>query len=231
MSIYTMKEMPVSERPYEKLEKYGAKSLSNAELIAIILKTGTKEKSALEIAQEVLKECVPDEESLTLTSVPFTKLMKIKGVGRVKAITLKAAFELAYRLNNTKEERLFLGTTNAMGNFVASRLANEKQEKTLIVGLDVKMRLVRCDTIAVGKLSSTELRPREVFRTALECGCAYVVVAHNHPSGDPTPSNEDINATANLINAGKIFDIPVIDHIIVGKGRFLSFKQEKMLKL
>lgn len=229
MSIYTMKEMPVSERPYEKLELFGEKRLTNAELIAIILKTGTKDLSAIEVAQKVLKECMGEKEDLSLAGISLDKLKSIKGVGRVKAITLKAAFELANRVNMTTENRLFINSVPALSKFVADRISNEKQENILVVGLDTKSRLVKSEIVSVGKLNRADIENREIFRTALECGCAYIAIGHNHPSGDPTPSNEDIIFTRNLIKLGRLLSIPLVDHIVLGNGNFVSLRRDNII--
>ena len=228
--MYKMKDRPVSERPYERLEMLGEKNLTNAELIAIILKTGTKDRPAIDIAQTILKECMGDNENLSLAGISLSKLKSIKGVGRVKAITLKAAFELASRVNLNTEDRLCINNVSTLGKFVADRIANEKQENILVIGLDTKSRLVKSSIIATGKLNSADVENREIFRAALECGCAYIAIAHNHPSGDPTPSYEDVVMTRNLIELGRLLRLPLIDHIVLGKGKFVSMRRDGIIK-
>lgn len=230
MSSLTMKQRPVSERPYEKLEMYGAKSLSNAELLAIVLKTGTRTETAVDIAQRLLVECIGDDCGLTFSNISLNELKTIKGIGRVKAITLKAVFELACRFNMSEQDKIYLGSTTLLAQFIASKLANEKQEKFMVIGLDNKLRLVRCDIIAIGTLNSVNLSTRDIFRMPLECGCAYLAIAHNHPSGDPTPSDEDIQMTVDLINISKMLGIKLIDHIVVGNGSYISLKRDKFIR-
>lgn len=229
MSSLTMKERPVLERPYEKLELYGAKSLTNAELLAIILKTGTRTETALDVAQRLLIECVGDDGGFTFANVSLEELKTINGIGRVKAITLKAVFELACRFNMSEKDKVFLGKTSLLAGYIVSKLANEKQEKFMVVGLDNKSRLVRSDIIAIGNSNLVSLSKKEVFRMPIECGCTYLAIAHNHPSGDPTPSYDDIQTTLDLINTSKLLDIKLIDHIIVGNGKYISFKKDKFM--
>ena len=229
MSSLTMKERPVSERPYEKLELYGEKSLTNAELLAIVLKTGTRTETALDVAQRLLVECIGEENGLTFANISLNELKAINGIGRVKAITIKAVFELACRFNMSEQDKIFLGRTTLLAQFIMSKLANEKQEKFMVVGLDTKCRLIRSDIIAIEKLNLISLSERDIFRMPLECGCAYLAIAHNHPSGDPTPSYDDIQTTLDLINVSKLLDIKLIDHIIVGNGRYISFKKDKFM--
>ena len=228
--MYKMKEKPVSERPYERLELLGEKQLTNAELIAIILKTGTKDMPAIEIAERILKECMGENETLSLAGISLNQLKEIKGVGRVKAITLKAAFELARRVNLDTEEKLFINSVTTLGNFMADRIGNEKQENILVMGLDSKSRLVKSHIVAIGKLNKAAIENREIFRTALECGCAYIAIGHNHPSGDPTPSYEDVVMTRNLIELGRLLRLPLIDHIVLGKGKFVSMRKDRIIK-
>lgn len=229
MSIYTMKELPASERPYEKLELYGEKSLSNAELIAIVVKTGTRNETSLEIAQKIIKESVCEGNSLNLANISLSKLQKIDGIGRVKAITLKAVFELANRVNNSFDDRIFLGSKNDAAKYIMGKLRNEKQEKFVMLGLDIKSRLMKFETLAIGQLNQVDIKPREILRSALECGCASIIIAHNHPSGDTTPSMEDVTFTVNLLEIGRMMDFNIFDHIIVGNGQFTSLRDKKYI--
>jgi DNA repair protein RadC len=167
-----------------------------------------------------------DNENLSLAGISLSKLKSIKGVGRVKAITLKAAFELASRVNLNTEDRLCINSVSTLGNFVADRLSNEKQENILVIGLDSKSRLVKSHIVAIGKLNEAAIENREIFRIALECGCAYIAIGHNHPSGDPTPSYEDVVMTRNLIELGRLLRLPLIDHIVLGKGKFVSMRKD-----
>ena len=192
MERYTMKELPVLERPYEKLELYGEKSLSNAELLAIIIKSGTKEETSVQLAQRVLNECCAGDDNFSVRNTSLDALMSIKGIGRVKAIVLKAAFELANRIDTNVLDKPSLLTTKMAGEYLVNVLRNEKQEKLKVLSLDIGGKLCRDGTIAIGGRNWINLTPVEVFRLPIECGSYDIVISHNHPSGDPTPSKEDI---------------------------------------
>jgi len=230
MTRYTMKELPVFERPYEKLELYGEKALSNAELLAIIIKSGTKEETSVQLAQRILNEFCAGNNSLSLRNVSLNKLTSIKGIGRVKAILLKAVFELANRIDLAVIEKPVLAHSRVAGEYLLNALSNEKQEKLKVIGLDVKGRLERDETVLIGGLNSIEISPRDVFRMPIECGCANIIIAHNHPSGDPTPSSEDIAMTEKIKELGRVLEIELLDHIVVGNGTYISIRQQKLLK-
>ena len=230
MKRYTIKELPALERPYEKLELYGEKSLSNAELLAIIIKSGTKEETSVQLAQRILNEFCAGNNSLSLRNVSLNKLTSIKGIGRVKAILLKAVFELANRIDLAVIEKPVLAHSRVAGEYLLNALSNEKQEKLKVIGLDVKGRLERDETVLIGGLNSIEISPRDVFRMPIECGCANIIIAHNHPSGDPTPSSEDIAMTEKIKELGRVLEIELLDHIVVGNGTYISIRQQKLLK-
>lgn len=230
MTRYTMKELPVLERPYEKLELYGEKSLSNAELLAIIIKSGTKEETSVQLAQRILNECCGDENSFSLKNMSISALTNIKGIGRVKAIMLKAVFELANRVNSSVIEKPYLAHSKLAGEYLMKSLSNEKQEKLKVLGLNVKGRLERDETILIGGVRSIKVSPKDIFRMPIEHGCSNIIIAHNHPSGDPTPSDEDILMTKKIKDLGRILEIELLDHIIVGDGRYISLRQQKLIK-
>jgi len=225
MTRYTMKELPVLERPYEKLEMYGEKALSNAELLAIILKSGTKEETSVQLAQRVLNECCAEGNKLSLKNTSINTLIKIKGIGRVKAIVLKAVFELANRIDSNVIEKPFLANSRIAGEYLLNSLRNEKQEKLKVLGLNTKGKLEHDSTVLVGGVNSIEVSPADVFRSPIECGCKNIIIAHNHPSGDPTPSPEDIDMTKKIWELGNKLGIELIDHIVVGDGRYISIRK------
>lgn len=230
MTRYTIKELPVLERPYEKLEMYGEKALSNAELLAIILKTGTKEETAVQLAQRVLNECCATNDSLSLRDISINTLKNIKGIGRVKAIVLKAAFELANRIDTKVIEKPFLYSSKLAGEYALNVLRNEKQEKLKIFGLDSKGKLERDKTVLIGSIYKIDVAPSDIFRMPIECGCKYIIMAHNHPTGDPTPSPEDIKMTEKLKDLGKALEIELVDHIVVGDGKYVSIRKLNKIK-
>lgn len=230
MTRYTIKELPALERPYEKLELYGEKSLSNAELLAIIIRAGTKEETSVQLAQRVLNECCAGKDSFSVRNISLSSLMEIKGIGRVKAIVLKAAFELANRLDTEIIDKPFLATSKLAGEYLLNILSNEKQEKVKVLGLNVKGRLERDETVVIGALNSAMITPSDIFRMPIECGCSNIIIAHNHPSGDPTPSNEDILMTEKIKRLGDLLEIKLIDHIVIGDGKYISIRQQKLLE-
>lgn len=225
MIRYTIKELPVLERPYEKLEMYGEKSLSNSELLAIILKTGNKEETALQLAQRVINECCGGENNFSLKNVSLDMLRNIKGIGRVKAITLKAAFELANRFGTNVTSKPFLLSSNAAGEYLIKVFSNEKQEKLRVLGLNTRGELERDIIASVGGLNAVGITVSDIFRVPIECGCKNIIIAHNHPSGEPTPSDEDIETTKKVYVAGRLLGIELLDHIVVGKNSFASIRQ------
>lgn len=225
MIRYTIKELPVLERPYEKLEMYGEKSLSNSELLAIILKTGNKEETALQLAQRVINECCGGENNFSLKNVSLDMLRNIKGIGRVKAITLKAAFELANRFGANVTSKPFLLSSNAAGEYLIKVFSNEKQEKLRVLGLNTRGELERDIIASVGGLNAVGITVSDIFRVPIECGCKNIIIAHNHPSGEPTPSDEDIETTKKVYVAGRLLGIELLDHIVVGRNSFASIRQ------
>jgi len=230
MIRYTMKELPVLERPYEKLEMYGEKTLSNAELLAIILKSGTREETSVQLAQRVLNECCMEGNSFSLRNVSLNTLTNIKGIGRVKAIVLKAVFELANRIDSNIVEKPFLLNSKIAGEYLLDVLRNEKQEKLKVLGLNTKGRLERDETVFIGGINEIEISPANIFRMPIECGCKNIIIAHNHPSGDPTPSSSDIKMTEKICELGKVLEIELIDHIVVGDGRYISIRKLNKFK-
>lgn len=230
MNKYTMKELPDLERPYEKLEMHGEKSLSDAELLAIVLRSGYKEETALQVAHRIINECDMKTNGLTLKNISLNRLKEIKGIGRVKAILLKAVFELAGRIESDITSKPYLGQVKIAGEFISKEFNNEKQEKLKIYGLNVKGFLERVETVSVGGLNNINITAREVFRMPIECGCSNIIIAHNHPSGDSTPSVEDIAFTAKIKKLGDLLNIGLLDHFVVGNGNYIGIRENKILK-
>ena len=231
-SIYMaimVRDLPVEERPRERLLMMGAPALSNTELLAILLRTGTREKSALCIAEEVLAH-YKDRGLEAIVHVPVAELAAIHGVGRAKAATVLAAVELGRRLSMKAAERIEVvhGPEDA-AFFAMPRYRFEQREHFAVMLLDTKNHILGMPDISIGSLQASIVHPREVFRAAIDYAAAAMILFHNHPSGDPNPSREDIAVTQRLVKAGKIMDIPVLDHIILGNDCFLSFKDKGML--
>lgn len=219
----TIKELPVSERPRERLKKYGAASLSAAELLAIILRTGVGGENVLNLAARLLARF----RGLTgLARAGFVELCAEKGVGVAKAAQLKAALELGRRLLiASPEERPQVKSPADAANLLMLEMGLLEQEHMRLILLDAKNRVLDTPTIYIGSLHTSTIRVGELFREAVRGNCAAIIVAHNHPSGDPTPSPEDVKVTEQIVAAGKLLDIEVLDHLIIGRQRYVSLKE------
>ncbi len=229
MSNTLIKEIPVSERPRERLIKYGARSLSTEDLIAIIMKTGTKDFSSKYLASQILKlvKSVSDLKNITLAS-----LIKINGIGAVKAIELMAALELGRRVYEEVplENNLRCNSAKKIYMHFKSELSGLNQEYFFCVYLDQNKRLIDKKLLFKGTLNKSLIHPREVFKEAYLSSAAYIICVHNHPSGNVLPSSEDINVTDALVKIGKLQGIYVIDHVIIGNNNYYSFYENNMLE-
>lgn len=229
MDRLKMKELPLCERPYEKLEVIGAEHLSNAELLAVIIKTGTKAYTAVELAQLVLK-LSHDGRLSSLNNLSIEQLKGVKGIGRVKAIQIKATLELSKRIATSDGiVHHIIKSAYDVSNLIMEEMRYLKKEMFKALLLDTKNQIIKIVDVSVGSLNSSIVHPREVFSEAIKCGCNSIIFVHNHPSGDPTPSTEDIQTTQRLENAGNILGIKVLDHIVVGDGRYVSFKDKGII--
>ena len=210
-----IKDMPTHERPRERLVERGAASLKDDELIAIMLRTGMKGISAVAVAQQLLQKF--DFSLENLARAELEELQQVKGVGRDKAIALKAAFTLARRMaEQLRRESPVLDNPEAVVSLLREQNRLKKVETLQVLLLNVRRRLIRIEEIADGTLDSILVHPREVFKSAISANAAAVVLVHNHPSGDPTPSEADIKVTRDLIRAGQLLKIEVLDHVIIG---------------
>lgn len=219
-----MKDFPKEERPRERFIQYGAESLSNQELIALVLRTGTKEASVLTLAQRVLSHF---GNLRMLKEATLEELTKINGIGPAKAIQLLTSIELGRRIvNSTAEERYVIRTPEDGANYVMEEMRFLRQEHFVCLYLNTKNQVIHKQTIFIGSLNSSIVHPREVFREALRRSAASIICLHNHPSGDPTPSREDIEVTKRLSECGKLIGIEVLDHIIIGDKRYVSLKEK-----
>jgi DNA repair protein RadC len=210
-----MKDLARSERPRERLLREGPEALSNGELLAILLRTGTKGRSALHVAQEILQRAQGLEE---LTRASVDELCAVPGVGPDKAVTLKAALSLAQRLaREAHAEAPLLDTPERVADLLREDCRRYEVEQLQAVLVNTRRRLLRVERLSSGTLDTLLIHPREVFRAAISAGAAALILAHNHPSGDPTPSEADIRVTRDLIRAGQLLKIEVLDHIILGR--------------
>ena len=234
MSI-KMKELPLSERPYEKLEMFGEEALSNAELLAIIIKSGTKEDSSINLAQKILslgkKQNYKDDNIKFLQEVSINDFMKIKGIGRVKAIQLKAVCEIAKRISKPIENiNVKITKPIDIANLFMAELKNEKREIVKVVIMNSKNFLVKIQNIALGGISSAQVSTRNVFEEAIRIGQPKIILIHNHPSGDSTPSKEDIIFTNQIEKAALILGVEFLDHIVIGQDEYTSIKSYMLKK-
>ena len=223
----TIKELPQSERPYEKLELYGEKSLSNAELLAIIIKTGTKEYTSVDIAREILKlNEMYDETSLSfLRDLSIEEITKIKGMGRIKAIQLKAICELANRMNKPSNyKKTQIKEQNDIVKILMNEMQYEKREISKIVLLDNKNNILKIKDIAIGGNNFVNIGMKDILSEAVKINAPKIILVHNHPSGNSTPSKQDIEVTKKLELVVKLLGIKLIDHIVIGKGEYTSIK-------
>ncbi|MBI3416941.1 MAG: DNA repair protein RadC [Verrucomicrobia bacterium] len=210
-----IKDLPDRERPRERLAEHGAEALRNAELIAILLRTGMKGRSAIQVADELLLRFGSLEE---LARASLTELQKTKGIGRDKAIALKSAFTLARRMAlELRHESPVLDSPENIANLMREDNRLYEVEHFQILLLNTRRKLIRVERISQGTLDSLLVHPREVFKLAIVANASAIVLVHNHPSGDPTPSDGDIKVTRDLIRAGQLLKIEVIDHIILGR--------------
>ena len=230
-----IKEIPETERPYEKLELYGEKTLSNAELLAIIIKTGTKEETSVQIAQRILNlNYDPQMGELNfLKSITMEELMQIKGIGRVKAIQIKAICELAIRMSKPSNfKKIQIKSTEQLANLVMEELRFEKREYVKLFLLNNKNEILKNIDTAIGGTNFANVNMKEIIGEALKIKAPKMILVHNHPTGDPTPSKADITFTDRLYNAAKMFDIELVDHIVIGNMNFKSIfvETKKMIE-
>ncbi len=223
-----IKELPASERPREKMIEMGPEYLSNSELIAILLATGTQERSAVAVADELIFTGGRGLEFLA--ECTLEELSGIKGIGTAKACRIAAAVELGRRLSERKAgQRINVSSPDSIAALFMDRLRDKKKEFFKILLLNSKADVISIEDMAVGDLSHAIVHPREVFSIAVRKSAAAVIVVHNHPSGSPAPSRDDIETTKKLAEAGELLGIRVLDHIIIGDGRYCSFREKNLL--
>ena len=218
MSI-KMKELPESEKPYEKMELYGAKKLSNTELLAIIIKTGTKNESALNLAQKVLALNNGKDNLKGLSDLTISELSKIKGIGKVKAIQILAVGELAQRISTPSSIiKQKIKNTEDVAKLFISEMANEKREIAKIIILNSKNNIIKIKDLSIGGTNYAILEPKIVLEEPIKMQAPKIILVHNHPSGNPTPSEQDFQATDRIFEAADIMGIELLDHVIIGKN-------------
>lgn len=217
-------ELADNQKPRERLLSHGASHLSHAELLAILINTGRKGSSSIDIANELLKS-VDNLKELKMLSI--SDLNKVKGVGLYKALILKAAFELGERMHSgSVDDKIQISSPKDVADFMMGKMEHLTQEKFIALFLNSKNVIIKQKTIFVGTLNSSIVHPREIFSEAIKCASNAIIVLHNHPSGDVTPSNEDIKTTERLKKCGQVLGIDLLDHIIIGDHTYLSMVEE-----
>lgn len=229
--ICIMKERPVSERPYEKCLSKGPQSLSDAELLAVILRTGVRGSSSLELAYQILS--LTNTSGSTLAGIHHLsgrELMKIKGIGKVKAIQILAIAELSNRITSASaRESLVFHQPDTIAAYYMEQLRHKEQEVLISMMLDTKNQLLGESELFRGTVNASIISPREVFLDALRQQAVHIILIHNHPSGDPTPSREDVLITERIRQAGELLGIHLLDHIVIGDHQYVSFREKEML--
>lgn len=219
-----IRDVHIADRPRERLIRQGAASLSNQELIAILLRTGTKEESVLVLANRILSsfDKIQDMQYATIE-----EMMSVKGVGQAKAVQLLAAAEIGKRMYRKHSEgRYTIRSPEDAASYLMTDMSSLSQEHFVVLFLNVKNEVLHKQTIFIGSLNSSIVHPRDIFREAVKRSAASIIAAHNHPSGNPSPSPEDIEVTKRLVEAGSIMGIEVLDHVIIGDHQFLSLKEK-----
>jgi len=226
-----MKDIPADERPYEKLEKYGAETLSNAELLAVIIRTGSRRETSVALAQRLLSLGDNSGGIAFLHNISLEELKKAKGIGRVKALQIKAVMELSKRVSASlaSNGQISIKSPAEVSALLMEEMRHLKKEVFKTILLNTKNHIIKVLNVSVGSLNSSIVHPREVFSEAVKSGCSGILLVHNHPSGDPEPSMEDIETTKRLVNAGSILGIKVLDHVIIGDKRYISFREHGLM--
>lgn len=225
-----IKELPISERPYEKCESYGPEFLSDAELLSVIIRTGSKNFRATDVAAKILNYSSIYEGLLGLNYITINELMSIDGIGRVKAIQILCVVELAKRMAKVTDiERLQFDSPEAVAKYCMQDMRHLETEQIILLLFNSKNRLLKEIKLSQGTVNASLATPREVFIYALRYGAVRIILLHNHPSGDPSPSKEDILITKRIRDSGSLIGIELIDHIIIGDNKFISLGREGVL--
>jgi len=219
-----IREMPEDCLPRERLEVVGEKALSNQELLAILLRTGSKNTNVMEVASKFLNYF---NHLYELKNATLTEMMEIKGIGRIKAIELRAAIEFGYRIQQSTQMKLGkVSSSYQIAQNLMYELQDFQQEHLVCLYLNTKNEVIKQETVFKGSLNQSVAHPREIFRSAVKYSAARLILAHNHPSGNPTPSESDIHFTQRMQECGKMMGIEVLDHIIIGEQVYISMREE-----
>ena len=224
----TVKELPESEKPYEKFLNYGPGALSDAELLAVIIKSGTSGLKSVDVAQNFLN--LGNKNLMNLYQIPYRDMVSVKGIGKVKAIQLKCIAELSCRIASTRYySSVCLNSASSIASYYMERMRHENQEQLVVCMFDSKCRLLDDPLITKGSVNCSFVPPREIFIKALEIRAVHLVLVHNHPSGRAVPSAEDNRATERILECGKLLGITLSDHIIIGDGTYYSYRESGVI--
>ena len=225
-----MKGLPLEERPYEKCERFGASNLTDIELLAVLLRTGTRGESSMKLAERILHPIFSQNGILNIHQWSLQQLMQIKGIGKVKAMQILCLSELAKRLSKASASSgLDFTTPESIARYYMEDLRHAKQEEMKLLLLNTKARLICESNISKGTVNATLISPRELFVEALQKNAVSIILLHNHPSGDPTPSREDILITRRVRDAGALIGIELLDHIIIGNNCYISMREKQLI--
>lgn len=223
-----IKQIPLSEQPREKLLSKGVANLSNSELLSILLRTGTQKRSALQLGQDLVNSF--DDDFTEIANITIEELCNFSGIGASKACQILSAIELGKRVQSSElNRRIKISGPSEVVNYFRAQLSDLKVEKFISVLLNTKNEIINWEVVSIGSLNASIVHPREVYNRAIKRSAASILVVHNHPSGHVKPSKEDIHVTKRLYDAGHLIGIPLVDHIIIGKSGYYSFKEENQL--
>lgn len=219
--------IPAESRPRERMEDYGPKALADHELLAIILRTGTRDKNVVNLALDVLREV---ENLYMFRHISLQELMKISGIGRIKGIEILAAIEFGRRISNASQVKEgTVMSSSWVGNYLVKDMSNLTQENVVALYLNTKNEIIKKETIFIGSLNSAVAHPREIFKGAVRYSAARIIIAHNHPSGNTEPSEADLSFTRRMVDAGELMGIEVLDHFIIGEKDYLSLREHGLM--
>lgn len=227
----SIKNMPVEDRPYEKLIRSGTRALTDTELLAVIIRSGTRQESALNLAQRLLTVAADQGGLFMLQSASIEELQQIPGIGQVKALQIKAALELGNRVLSQARpsERRQIRKPDDAIHLLENELRFLPREELHVILLDIRNRVIRTCRLSEGGLAASVLYPRDLFREAVKANAAALILAHNHPSGDATPSKEDIETTRRFMEIGDMMGVRVMDHVVIASGGAISLKQQGLI--
>ncbi len=227
----TIKELLEEERPYEKCERFGASNLTNIELLAVLLRTGTRGESSLKLAEKILYPIFSQEGILNIHHWTMEQLLQVKGIGKVKAVQILCLSELSKRLSKaTAQAGLSFSTPASIARYYMEDMRHQRQEALKLLLLNTKTRLIGETNISKGTVNAAVISPRELFVEALQKNAVSIILLHNHPSGDPTPSKEDVLITKRIRDAGDLIGIELLDHIIIGNNCYISLREKGFIR-